>query len=184
MDKLERSAEKMELILMLHEPGSAAAADAYDGLRKQVTATVTDHIAHLAQLVQFEAAIRHGADLELLKKMVAGWCESSGLEIVGYPETLDAQFLFELVDDQGGELEVIDPAYVERSSGRVIRFGRARRAAFEAPSDAPLTGDPPAPKAAPLSEPDYVDYEQLNTDSEDPSLHMPAEPASPNGVTE
>lgn len=146
MDQLERHSEKMELILMVREPGSAAAAEAYDGLRKQIIAGVTDRLAHLTQLVQFDAALRNEASPEILSSMVNGWIDASGLLVVFDPPHEQRELLFEVVEDLKGEPEVLEPAYVDVQSSRVIRRGRIRFGAppFEAVSsflDIPTSGD-------------------------------------------
>jgi len=143
-EKMDRRAERMETILMVREPGSTAAADAYDGLRKQVVSAITERLAHLSQLVQFDAAIRNGAGADVLGKMVAGWCESAGLMIVNSADSApaDVDILFELVEDRGGPLEVIEPAYVDTASSRIIRHGRSIRRSPVAPAVPPAAGPP------------------------------------------
>lgn len=127
LDHLDRRTEKVETILLVRDPGSSAAAEAYDGLRKQVVSAISDHLARLTQLAQMDYAIRRGADGVVLRSMVDGWIESSGLVRVSSTDEDQADVLYELVEDLGGPLEVLDVAYVESSTGRVIRQGRARR---------------------------------------------------------
>lgn len=126
LDKMERRSEKMELILMVREPGSTAAADAYDGLRKQIIAGVTDRLAHLTQLVQFDAAVRNQASPKILSSMVQGWLDASGLAIVTDSEHGQRDLLFEVVENLGGPPEVLEPSYVDAQSNRVIRRGKIR----------------------------------------------------------
>ena len=153
LDQLERRAEKMETILMVREPATSAAADAYEGLRKQVITAVTERLAHLTQLVQFDAALTHGADRDLLSRTVSVWLEQASLARV-----TDARpgqdLLFELVEDLGGPLEVLEPAYVDSVTGRVIRPGQARRGprpAATRPGDE-LDAERPQATAAPARE--------------------------------
>jgi hypothetical protein len=129
LDQLERRAEKMETILMVREPASTAAADAYEGLRKQVVTAVTERLTHLAQLVQLDAALSHGADREQIARTVSGWLEQASIARVAEYGGGDQDLLFELVEDLGGQAEVLVPAYVDIVSGRVIRQGQARRPA-------------------------------------------------------
>lgn len=131
LDQLDRRSERMEVVLMVREPGSAVAADAYEGLRRQVVAAVEERFAHLAQLVQFDAAIRNGADLTVLNKMVTGWCEAANLALITDPAHPQAEELYEVVEDNGGPLTVVDPAYVDQTSGRIVRRGRAARSRIE-----------------------------------------------------
>ena len=73
LDQLDRRSEKMEVILMVREPTAGVAAEAYDGLRKQVVAAMTERMAHLQQLVQLDAALTAGADADGW----ASWCAAS-----------------------------------------------------------------------------------------------------------
>ena len=127
MDLIERRMETMQTILMVREPSSPVAAEAYDGLRKQVNGAMSERLAHLAQLVQISTALDAGVDGSTMRRMVDGWLEASSLVRLTSASPDDFDRLFELVEDHGGELEVIEPAYVDAVTGRVIRLGRARR---------------------------------------------------------
>lgn len=128
IDQLDRRTEKMEVILMVREPTTSVAAEAYEGLRKQVVTAVTERMAHLAQLVQLDAALTAGADADSVGKLVRGWVEQASLERVVDPEHPQRGLLFETVEDLGGRPEVLEPAYVDAVTGRVIRRGSIRRA--------------------------------------------------------
>jgi hypothetical protein len=127
LDQLDRRSEKMEVILMVREPTAGVAAEAYDGLRKQVVAAMTERMAHLQQLVQLDAALTAGADV--VGKLVRGFADQASLSRVTDAEHPDRDMLFELVEDLGGRPEVLEPAYVDMITGRVIRRGSMRRAA-------------------------------------------------------
>jgi hypothetical protein len=129
LDQIDRRAEKLETILLVRDPGSSAAAEAYDGLRKQLVSAVSDHLARLSQLVQIDRALRLGADVTVIQSMVEGWFESAGLVRASGNDETQADLLYELVEDLGGALEILEAAYVESATGRVIRQGRARRIA-------------------------------------------------------
>jgi|SRR5690349_10773708 hypothetical protein len=124
----------MEVILMVREPATGVAAEAYDGLRKQVVAAMTERMAHLQQLVQLDAALIGGADADTVGRLVRGFADQASLSRVTDAEHPDRDMLFELVDDLGGRLEVLEPAYVDTITNRVIRRGSMRRAALPAPS--------------------------------------------------
>ncbi len=126
LDRLERRTEKMEVVLMVREPSSTAAADAYEGLRKQVVTAVTERMAHLAQLAQLDAALDHDADPASLARIVRGWVEQASLTRITDPGHPDGGLLFVNVDDRGVRPELLDPAYVDAVTGRVIRQGRIR----------------------------------------------------------
>lgn len=147
LDQLERRAEKMETILLVREPATPVAADAYEGLRKQVVSAVTARLAHLAQLVQLDAALAHGADRDHIARTVNGWLEQAALARVTDTTRSDQDLLFELVEDLGGPVEVLEPAYVDLVTGRVIRPGQARR------TGAPGTAEPPPAAAQDAGQP-------------------------------
>ena len=129
LDLLDRRAEQMETILMVREPASVAAADAYEGLRKQVVSAVSERLSHLSQLVQLDHALRNGADGAVLRQMTDGWFEQAGLERVTDPDHPQAEVIYELLEDEGGPLQVVEPGYLDRLNGRIIRPGRALRGA-------------------------------------------------------
>jgi hypothetical protein len=137
LDQLDRRAEKMEVVLMVREPASGAAAEAYDGLRRQVVAAVTERMAHLTQLVQLDAALTAGADADTVGKLVRSFAEQASLERVTDAGHRDRELLFELVEDLGGRLEVLEPAYVDAITGRVIRRGSMRRVGPPGPAGQP-----------------------------------------------
>ena len=86
VDQLDRRTEKMEVILMVREPASGAAAEAYEGLRKQVVTAVTERLAHLSQLVQLDAALCAGSSTESVARLVRGWLEQASLAQVSDPD--------------------------------------------------------------------------------------------------
>src|SRR5579885_2330521 len=133
----------METVLMVREPSSVAAAEAYEGLRKQVVNAVSERLTHLSQLVQLDAALRHGAERDALEKLTDSWFEQASLARIDDANHPERDVLFELVSDHGGLFEVLEPAYVDTLTGRVIRPGRARRAPVPAPTPAV---DEPAPE--------------------------------------
>ena len=152
LDQLDRRAEKMETILMVREPSAPVAADAYEGLRKQVVTAVTARLTHLAQLVQLDAALAHGADRDYIARTVSGLLEQASLARVTDTNRADQDLLFELVEDLGGPVEVLEPAYVDLASGRVIRPGQARRAASPATAAARQDAEQQKATTAPAGE--------------------------------
>jgi hypothetical protein len=155
LDQLERRAEKMETILMIREPSSTAAGEAYEGLRKQVVSAVSERLTHLAQLVQLDSALAHGADHRVLRDLVGSWLEQASLVRIRDPEHPQRDTVYELVEDAGGPFEVVDPAYVDAVTNRVIRLGRARRAPLPEPEPEPEPE--PVPFARPTDGADTVD---------------------------
>jgi hypothetical protein len=133
VDRLGRSTEKMETILLVREPTSPAAAEAYEGLRRQVLVSRTERTAHLNQLVQFDAAMRGGAGGEVLASMVDGWVTAAGLDRCFEPDR-SAPERFVVLADGGGPPQVIDPAYIDSNSSQILRQGTVRY--LDAPSPA------------------------------------------------
>jgi hypothetical protein len=90
---------------------------------------MTERMAHLQQLVQLDAALTAGADADVIGKLVRGFADQASLGRVTDAEHPERDMLFELVDDLGGRPEVLEPAYIDMITGRVIRRGSMRRAA-------------------------------------------------------
>lgn len=132
VELLDQRHEEIETALMMNDPGSVVAAEAYEGLRRQVVDAATGRMAHLAQLVQLAHALSDGASLELLRKYLAGWMEQAGLVVVDDLTRADAEMVFEVLGGDGDGLELIEPAYLDARTDRVVRQGRARRVASPA----------------------------------------------------
>ena len=122
VDKIDRNVERIELATVIREPNTKLAVDAYDGLRKQVVAGASERAAHLHQLAEFDSALERGATLEDLKTLVGEWLGQAGVQVVTDPSVEGA---FELVGDRSGDVRVHQPAYVEASTGRLVRRGLA-----------------------------------------------------------
>lgn len=154
LDRVDRTTEQMQTVLMIREPNSTAAAEAYEGLRKQVIATSTERRQHLVQLAEFETALRNGADGSVLQSLVDGWIDQAGLVRVHKASGDEVDLLFELTEDSGPELKVSAPAYVDSKSRSVVKMGRARKVAPGAASRArPATNHTePAAPAAPAAQ--------------------------------
>lgn len=124
LDKIDRSLERIEIVTVVREPNTAVAADAYNGLRKQVIAAVGERISHLHQLAKFDGALRRDADLGGLRSLVREWMNQASLEVVEDP-SVDA---FERVGpEDGAATRVLRPAYVDAITGRVVQGGLVER---------------------------------------------------------
>lgn len=155
VDKLDRRVEKIELVTVIREPNSGLAADAYNGLRKQVVAAVTERNVHLHQLAQFDTAVRGEASTDHLGALVGEWLAQAGVQVVSDPQIQEA---FQFVGDaDGAHVRVVRPAYVDSVTGRVIQSGVAER--LPAEHAAPVTDFPPAAQATtePATEPSATD---------------------------
>lgn len=130
VDRIDRNVERIELATLVREPDTPLSADAYDGLRKQVIAATGARNAHLHQLVQFDVALRAGASADDLRALVAEWFGQASVQIV---DDASVEQAFEFVGDGDGDgaARVVDPAYVDGQTGRVIKAGLAERVADE-----------------------------------------------------
>lgn len=164
LDKVDRSVERIEIVTVVREPNSAVAADAYNGLRKQVIAAVGERNSHLHQLAQFDSALRAGATAEELDTLVREWLAQASVELVDDPAMKDA---FEFVGADGGtEVKVVKPAYVDALTGRVIRQGIAERVVGnESGSPERAAGGEEAARAVEDSKPLGDDAEESSTTS-------------------
>ena len=137
VDRVDRRVEKIEMVTLIREPNSGMAADAYNGLRKQVIAAMTERNAHLHQLTQFDSAVRTGANQDDLTALVRGWLAQSGIQVVSDAGVREA---FEFVGPEDGtSIRVVRPAYVDGATGRVIQSGVAERTTIAIDSTAPPT---------------------------------------------
>lgn len=118
---LQEQLDRIELILMLRDPGSSKAAEAYEGLRKSITAAVAERTSHLVQLSQIDAALQRGETTDSLALVVRDLMAQAGLERVSDPARRDC---YE-IDGDAGQLKVLEPAYVDVATARPVRLGRA-----------------------------------------------------------
>lgn len=134
---LEGQLERIEGMLLLKDPGAARAAEAYDGLRRQMLVAANERTAHLAHLAQLDAALRAGESTGSLALLVADLLAQAGL--VRHHDTATEDAFDVGSGPDGGPLEVLEPAYVDGHTGRVVRQGRARRVVRRAPPDLDLS---------------------------------------------
>lgn len=132
--RLEHEAELMRTVLIVKEPGSVLAADAYEGLRKQIVVAATERRSHLAQLAAMAVALRRATSVDDLVPQVRDWVAQAGM--VEAHEVLPGWQPHDLFEDLGGNglsgadaIEVVEPAHVDPKTNTVVRLGRARRRA-------------------------------------------------------
>lgn len=130
--RLEELIKKVELIytaIVVRDPGTAMASDAYDGLRKQVVASANERAAHLVHLAQLHSLVEAGAALSDVQALATEWLTQAGIRCV---QEVEDEGLFDIAEGKDdGALVVSAPAYVDERSGRVIRKGRAMRGASD-----------------------------------------------------
>lgn len=129
---LEHEAEVMRTVLIVKEPNTQHAAQAFDGLRKQVIAGAAERRSHLNQLVAMSVAVNRATSVDDLRPQLREWLEQSGVgEVWDVPSGVAVSDFFEDIGGRGlvGAVEILEPAYVDRHTGSLLRLGRARRAA-------------------------------------------------------
>lgn len=124
LDAIQELLFRIDAALVVRDPGTARSVDAYDGLRKQVTAAAGDRRRLLVMLSELAEALRLGQDSDQLQSKADEWMLQSGLVRVTDPSAEDA---FEFVGADTGEPLVSVPAYVDASSGFIVRRGVAER---------------------------------------------------------
>jgi hypothetical protein len=130
LGELEHQAELIKLVLTVKHPDTKDAAQAFDGLRKQITAATAERRSHLTQLVAMSVAVSRATSVDDLVPQVREWMEQAGVrEVTELPPGTPAYELFEDVDGNGldGEIETVEPAYVDRETNALLRLGRARK---------------------------------------------------------
>ena len=119
---MERQIDRIHTALIVRDPGTTLSADAYEGLRKQVIASASSRLQHVAQLAEFDVALRRGASAEDLAALIDQWLGQAGIERVEDPSVQGAWE----TDAIGHAAEVEIPAYVDGVTGRLVRQGRLR----------------------------------------------------------
>lgn len=147
---------KLDLIytaLVVRDPGTSMAAEAFEGLRKQVIAGATARHAHVAQLAEFDVALRRGASTDDLLKLTAQWLDQAGVARVDDPTRREA---FESTLAPGTPAEVEIPAYVNTVTGQLVRQGRLRERQLPAVERSPssIEASPAVAAASTSGEPD------------------------------
>ena len=129
LERIENLLNRLDSAVVVRDPGSARAAEAYDGLRKQITQSGKNHRIHTAHLLSLSDSLERGADIELIRDRVEDF-----LNEIGVQRTFDISIeqAFEIVEGEGSSLECIEPAVVESNENgglSIVRLGKARRIA-------------------------------------------------------
>lgn len=154
--ELRHRTEMMQLVFVVKEPDAVRAAEAYDGLRKQIIASSAERRAHLAQVVEMAVTCRRAESVADVSVRVDEWMAQSGIAVISDPRrpgAANATDLFEIVGDNDGQLTVVEPAYVDGNTGSIVRRGLAERSASQELLAAQVVASPPDPEPAPTPEP-------------------------------
>lgn len=123
---MERQLDRIYTALVVRDPGTSLAADAYEGLRKQVVASSTVRRQHVAQLAEIDVALRRGVSTEDLAMLVTQWLNQAGVERVEDPARKE---VWETALPAGAAAEVDIPAYVDLQTSTIVRQGRLKEKA-------------------------------------------------------
>ena len=145
LDTVDRKLDRVDVALIVRDPGTSRSVEAYEGLRKTVVAAVQERTMHLVQLAQLDVALSRTEDVETLRRLVAEWIEQAGMVKFQDPSQPEA---FEIVDGRGDQLEVLAPAYIDATNRRVIKQGQARA------MEANVTGEAEERQEAHVARPD------------------------------
>lgn len=131
--RLEHQAELIKTVLIVREPETVHAANAFEGLRKQVVAAAAERRSHLNQLVSMAVAAARATSVGDLEAQVAEWLNQAGVrELHDVPDGARPQDVFENLEGASLEgatsFEVVEPAYVDERTGMLLRLGRVRSA--------------------------------------------------------
>lgn len=133
LDRMEVLLQRLDSAVVVRDPGSARAAEAFDGLRKSVIQASKSHRVHVAHLIALDESIRSGGTLDLVRLRVAEYLRELGIQRLETAEHLEA---FDVVGDSDGDVEVLEAAIVEHvDDGRisVLKVGKAKRTARPTP---------------------------------------------------
>lgn len=147
--ELEHKLDLIYTALVVRDPGTSMAAEAFEGLRKQVIAGATARNAHVAQLAEFDVALRRGASADDLLKLTAQWLDQAGIVRADDPTHREA---FESTVAPGVPVEVDIPAYVNIVTGQIVRQGRLRERTVSVAKPSLAAEEVPAVAAAESTE--------------------------------
>ncbi len=92
VDQVAQRIERVDAMLVVREPGTAYAAEAYEGLRKSVQFASQQQRIHLSTLISLLDDIAAGATLETVTLRIRDRLSESGVTEVSDPEALPEAF--------------------------------------------------------------------------------------------
>lgn len=126
LDDIQELLLRIDAALVVRDPGTARSVDAYDGLRKQIIAAAGERRRMLVLLSEFSEALRLGQGTGVLQSKTDEWMLQANLVRLSEVASEDA---FEIVGATDGSVVVSVPAYVDGTTGIIIRLGVAERVA-------------------------------------------------------
>ena len=119
--------ERIDAALIVRDPGTTRSAEAFDGLRRQIAYAAKARRSHVSHLLALDESIRTGGNIDLIAARLKEYLRELGIERI-YDTSLSEAF--DIAGDRSGEIEVVEPAVIEREEdGRVtvLRVGKAIR---------------------------------------------------------
>ena len=127
LSRIENLLQRLDAAVVVRDPGSARAADMYEGLRKQIIQSGKNHRMHLSHLIALQDSIERGADIDLIRDRVNDYLNELGIQKTSDTTHIDS---FEVIEGKGSNFECIEPAIIELledGSIRTHQLGKARR---------------------------------------------------------
>lgn len=184
--------ERVDAALIVRDPGTTRSAEAFDGLRRQIAYAAKARRSHVSHLLALDESIRTGGNLELIEARLTEYLRELGIERSYETALSDA---FDIAGDSSGEIEVVEPAVIEREEdGRitVLRVGKAIRTAQPEsepkPELAEVVGQEaqvePAEAQPPAGEPLKVETKIGSVESAAATAKTEPEPLGPQNLNE
>lgn len=145
--RIENLLQRLDAAVVVRDPGSARAAEMYEGLRRQIVQSGKNHRTHLSHLLALQDSIDRGADIDLVRERVSEYLKELGIQKYSDTSNIDS---FEVIEGEGTEFECIEPAIVEMLEDGTIRthqLGKARRI------QGPAVAEPISPESVPNRSP-------------------------------
>lgn len=136
LHQIENLLQRLDAAVVVRDPGNARAAEAYEGLRKQLIRSSTNHRSHIAHLLSLSDSLKREASMELIRDRVSDFLAELGVKFISDYSHPD---LFEIVETVHGEahsFEVLESAVIEHmddGSIMAIRPGKVREIQGPAP---------------------------------------------------
>jgi hypothetical protein len=127
LSRIENLLQRLDAAVVVRDPGSARAAEMYEGLRRQIIQSGKNHRTHLSHLLALQDSIDRGADIDLVRERINEYLKELGIAKSSNVSNIDS---FEVVEGEGSAYECIEPAIIEVLEDGTIRthqLGKARR---------------------------------------------------------
>lgn len=125
--RIENLLQRLDAAVVVRDPGSARAADMYEGLRRQIVQSGKNHRTHISHLIALQNSIERGADIDLVRERLNEYLNELGIQKSSDVSNIDS---FEVIEGEGNSFECIEPAIIELlddGSVRTHQLGKARR---------------------------------------------------------